>query len=265
MILAAVLGDPVGQSRSPRLHGHWLARHGIDGAYVPLRVRAGDLAETLRLLPRLGFAGCNVTIPLKAAALALAEEATARARRVGAANTLVFGADGIRADTTDGVGLVASLRAAGGWDAGRPALVLGAGGAARGVVDGLLEAGVPAVRVANRTRARAEALAAMDRRIVVEDWPGSMTGLGLLVNATSLGMVGQPPLSVPLDGLPGDAVVCDIVYAPLETGLLRAARARGNPCVDGLGMLLHQAVPGFRAWFGVEPVVDEALRDAVLA
>ena len=264
MILAAVLGDPIAQSRSPRLHGHWLERHGIDGAYVPLRVEADDLAETLRLLPRLGFAGCNVTIPHKEAALALADEATGRARRVGAANTLTFRDRMIHADNTDGAGFVASLRAGSDWRPDRPALVLGAGGAARGVVDALLAEGVAEVRVANRTRDRAEALAAMDARVRVVDWPGVPAGAGLLVNATSLGMAGQPPLAVPLVGLPDDAVVTDLVYAPLETPLLAAARARGHPVVDGLGMLLHQAAPGFEAWFGVRPVVDEALRRAVL-
>lgn len=264
MRLAAVLGDPIGHSRSPALHGHWLARHGIDGAYVPLRVPPERLAEVLRLLPELGFAGCNVTIPHKEAALALADAATARARRIGAANTLWFVDGRVHADCTDGEGFLASLRSGSDWTPDRPALVLGAGGAARGVVDALVEAGVPEVRVANRTRRKSDALAEAFPRCVAMDWPGDMGDAGLLANTTALGMTGQPSLEVALDALPRDAVVCDIVYVPEETGLLAAARARGNPVVGGIGMLLHQAVPGFERWFGVRPVVDEALRRAVL-
>ena len=262
MILAGVLGDPVAHSRSPRLHGHWLARHGIDGAYVPLRVGAGDLRDALRLLPRMGFAGCNVTLPHKEAALALADEASARARAAGAANTLVFADGRVRADNTDGIGFVAHLCAASPWSPDRPAVVLGAGGAARGIAAALADAGVPEIRIGNRTRARAEALADAIPRATVSD---AMDGAGLLVNTTSLGMAGQPPLAVDLHPLPRDAVVADIVYAPLVTPLLERAAARGHPTVDGLGMLLHQAAPGFAAWYGVTPVVDDALRRAVLA
>ncbi|UWQ21987.1 shikimate dehydrogenase [Jannaschia sp. W003] len=264
MRLAAVIGDPIAHSRSPRLHGHWLRRHGIDGAYVPLRVRARELEDVLRMLPRLGFAGCNVTLPHKEAVLRLAAEATPRARRIGAANTLTFRDGGFEADNTDAYGFTESLRAGAAWRADRPAVVLGAGGAARGVVDALVEAGVPEVRIANRTRAKAEALAEAFPRCVAVGWVPPVEGAGLLVNTTSLGMTGQPALEVPLDGLPADAVVCDIVYTPLETPLLKAARARGNPAVDGLGMLLHQAVPGFERWFGLRPEVDDALRRAVL-
>lgn len=270
--LAGVIGDPVAHSRSPRLHGHWLARYAIPGAYVPLHVRAPDLAETLRLLPRIGFAGANVTLPHKEAALALASRATPRARRIGAANTLTFAADGsIDADNTDAGGFLASLQAAcPGWQPGEaPATVLGAGGAARAIVDALLEAGVPELRLLNRSFARARELAQhYGPRIHPLPWsaaPEALSGAGLLVNATSLGMAGQPPLEIALDGLPTAAPVCDIVYVPLETPLLAAARARGNPVVDGLGMLLHQAVPGFERWFGRRPEVDEALRAAVLA
>ncbi|PKP84128.1 MAG: shikimate dehydrogenase [Alphaproteobacteria bacterium HGW-Alphaproteobacteria-2] len=270
--LAAVIGDPVGHSRSPMLHGHWLARYAISGAYVPLHVRAPDLAETLRLLPRIGFVGVNVTLPHKEAALALASRATPRARRIGAANTLTFAADGsIDADNTDAEGFLSSLRSAcPGWRPGEaPASVLGAGGAARAIVDALLEAGVPELRLLNRSPARAEEVAQhYGPRVRPLPWsaaPESLSQAGLLVNATSLGMAGQPPLDIALDGLPTASPVCDIVYVPLETPLLAAARARGNPVVDGLGMLLHQAVPGFERWFGRRPEVDEALRAAVLA
>lgn len=268
-ILAGVIGDPVAHSRSPRLHGHWLSRHGIDGQYVPLRVAADDLERALDLLPRLGFAGVNVTQPHKAAAFARATVVTDRARIVGAANTLSFRDGGIAADTTDGAGFAANLvQTAPGWNFGRPAVVVGAGGAAAGIVAALLDLGVPAVTIVNRTRARAQALAArFDARAGTADWADrtpATSGAGLLVNATSLGMSGHPPLDLDVAALPPDAVVADIVYAPLVTPLLAAARARGLVAVDGLGMLLHQAVPGFAAWFGVTPAVDDALRRAVL-
>ncbi|WP_299817508.1 shikimate dehydrogenase [uncultured Jannaschia sp.] len=269
-ILAGVIGDPIGHSRSPRLHGHWLARYGIDGYYVPLHVRAADLDEMLRLLPRLGFAGVNVTIPHKEAVFARADEVTERAGAVGAANTLSFRQGRILADNTDGIGFIENLRqGAPGWRADRPALVLGAGGAARGIVDALLRSGVPRVTLANRTTERAEALAVTcGERVDVIRWeemPTVLGAQGLLVNATSLGMTRQPPLTLDFDELPTDALVTDIVYTPLETPLLRWAAARGNPIIDGLGMLLHQAVPGFADWFGTTPVVDDALRRAVLS
>ncbi|CTQ32781.1 shikimate dehydrogenase [Jannaschia rubra] len=267
--LAGVIGDPIAHSRSPLLHGHWLRRHGIDGHYIPLHVRASDLGGTLALLPRLGFRGVNVTLPHKEAVFALADEATDRARAVGAANTLTFRDGRIHADNTDGAGFIANLRqGAPDWAGDRPALVLGAGGAARGVVAALLDEGVPTVTLANRTAARAEALAGQfDDRVRTIDWNDTGPALAdhaLLVNTTSLGMTGQPPLDVDLSALPGDAVVTDIVYTPLSTPLLTAAQARGNPTVDGLGMLLHQAAPGFAAWFGVTPQVDDDLRRAVL-
>ena len=268
-ILAGVIGDPIAQSRSPRLHGYWLARYGIDGQYVPLRVRPGDLERTLDLMPRLGFAGVNVTQPWKEAAFALATQVTERAREAGAANTLTFRDGVIHADTTDGAGFVANLRQdAPGWDAARPSVVLGAGGAAGGIVAALLAAGASKVRVVNRTVARAGAMAArFDARVTGLPWcdlPDALEGAGLLANATSLGMAGHPPLEIDLSSLPADAVVTDIVYSPLVTPLLRSAEARRLVTVDGLGMLLHQAVPGFAAWFGVTPVVDDALRRAVL-
>ena len=268
--LAGVVGRPIGHSRSPRLHRHWLGRHGLAGDYVALEVAEEDLSTVLRVLPRAGFRGVNVTIPHKRAALEIAEEATERARRIGAANLLVFEEGRILADNTDGEGFVASLRqGAPGWDpAAGPATVLGAGGAARAVIVALLDEGVPEVILANRTRATAEALGAeFGERLRVVDWreAGNAVEEGaLVVNTTSLGMAGKPGLRVPLDGLREGQVVTDLVYAPLETRLLREARAAGAVAGDGLGMLLHPAVPAFERWFGVRPEVDEALRAAVL-
>jgi shikimate dehydrogenase len=270
--LAGVMGWPVGHSLSPRLHGFWLRHYAIDGAYLPLAVPPESLAQALRALPALGFRGCNLTIPHKEAALGLIDEATPTALRVGAVNTVTVGEDGrLHGDNTDGLGFVASLRE--GWLAWQasagPAVLLGAGGAARAIATALLDADVPELRLVNRTRPRAEELAAAlgERARVLDwgDWTGALTGAALLVNTTSLGMHGQPPLEVALDALPVHALVTDIVYAPLETALLAAARARGKPAVDGLGMLLHQARPGFEAWFGVAPAVDAALHDAVAA
>lgn len=267
--LASVIGCPVGHSRSPVLFATWLRSHGIAGHYVPLHVEADDLAQVLRAMPAMGFRGTNVTLPHKEAALALADEVTEAARRIGAANTLTFLPDGrIHADNTDGYGFMANLRQnAQQWraDAG-PALVLGAGGAARAVIVALQDEGVQDIRVTNRSPARAEALAA-EFGLGLVPWDARANGLadlGLLVNTTSLGMVGQDALDLPLDDVPVSAVVTDIVYTPLETPLLAQARARGCHVVDGLGMLLHQAVPGCERWFGLRPDVTEDLRRAVL-
>ncbi len=266
---AGILGWPVEHSKSPRLHRFWLARHGIDGAYVHLPAPPEAFADTVRRLAAEGWRGANVTIPHKEAALALADEATDRARAIGAANTLVFDGGRIRADNTDAFGFAENLEAAGGFPAERPALVLGAGGAARAVIQALIDAGVPEIRLTNRTRDRAEALAdAFGPRVRVVDWDtrnDAVSGAGLIVNTTSLGMSGQPPLEIDLSGVAPGAVVTDIVYAPLVTPLLAAAEAAGLRTVDGLGMLLHQARPGFAAWFGIEPEVDDALRVAMLA
>lgn len=269
--LAGVIGDPVGHSLSPRLHGHWLSRLGLRGAYVALPVGAADLAEVLHALPRMGFHGANVTIPHKEAALALAHEATPAALAIGAANTLVFSPEGrIAADNTDAHGFIANLReGAPSWAPGRPALVLGAGGAARAVLHALREAGVAEIFLANRTEARAEALAhAMGPGITPIAWEalgGPLQDAGLLVNTTALGMTGQAALSLPWEALSPATVVSDLVYAPLETPLLARARARGCVAVDGLGMLLQQAAPGFARWFGAAPPVDAEARAAVLA
>ncbi|MBI1180713.1 MAG: shikimate dehydrogenase [Alphaproteobacteria bacterium] len=265
------MGWPIGHSRSPLIHGYWLKRHGIDGYYVPLSVKPQEAAEAIRALPKLGFAGANCTVPHKHAALAAADEVDALAGRIGAANTLVVRDGRIFATNTDAEGFLTNLKAGAGvaLRLDRPAVVLGAGGAARAVVVALLDAGVPEIVLVNRTRDRAETLAAElgAGRIRVASWDDrnrALAGAGLLVNTTSMGMQGQPPLELDLADMPADAVVNDIVYAPLETGLLAAARARGNVAVDGLGMLLHQAVPGFEAWFGVRPEVTAELRQIIV-
>ena len=267
--LAGVMGWPVGHSRSPRLHGYWLDAYGIDGAYLPLPVAPEHIETALRALPLLGFAGVNLTVPHKEAALGVIDRVDALARRIGAVNTVVVAADGTLDGTnTDAFGFTENLRAgAPDWEPSRAAVVLGAGGAARAVCVGLADAGVAEIRLANRTAARATRLADELSGIQPVAWEArgdALDGAGLLVNTTTLGMTGAPPLDIALDALAGDAVVTDIVYAPLETPLLAAARARGNVTVDGLGMLLHQARPGFAAWFGHEPDVTDALRAFVL-
>jgi shikimate dehydrogenase len=273
--LAGIMGWPVAHSRSPLLHGYWLDQTGVDGAYVPLPVRPDDLEAALRALPILGFRGCNLTIPHKAAALRVADRVEPLARRIGAVNTIVVAADGsLEASNTDIYGFRENLREqAPDWDpAAGAAVVLGAGGSARATVAALADAGVGDIRIVNRTRSRAERVAAdlgdSDTRISVYSWDearATLMGAGLLVNTTSLGMTGQPPLELDLEPLPRTSPVVDIVYVPIETGLLSAARCRGHPTVDGLGMLLHQGRPGFEAWFGAAVRVTSGLRAAVLA
>ena len=269
--LAGVIGDPVEHSLSPRLHGHWLKTMGLPGHYVPLRVGVDDLEEVIRTMPKMGFVGCNVTIPHKEAVLKLADVVTDRAALIGAANTLIFRKDGkILADNTDGYGFIQNLRqGAPGWNpkAGH-AVVFGAGGAARAILASLIEVGVEDIRLTNRTRARADELRhEFGSKITVVDWVQAanvLDGATTVINTTSLGMTGGKEFRVPLDGLMPGAVVTDIVYTPLITPLLQAAAAAGCVTVDGLGMLLHQAVPGFERWFGTRPEVTEDLRKAVL-
>lgn len=270
--LAGVIGHPIAHSRSPALHGYWLRKYGIKGHYIPMDVAPADLKEALVWLPRLGFVGLNVTIPHKEAVLALADIVTDRAALIGAANTLIFRKDGrLHADNTDGVGFIANLRQnAPSWQpASGPAVVLGAGGAARAVVAALIEVGVPEIRIANRSRPRADAIRAdFGAKILVQEWvqAGNMLeGAATVINTTSLGMSGKPDFRVPLDALEPGAVVNDLVYNPLKTTFLAEAEARGCTIVDGLGMLLHQAAPGFERWFGPRPEVDEDTRQAVLA
>ncbi|MGI3210313.1 shikimate dehydrogenase [Roseovarius tibetensis] len=269
--LAGVIGSPIAHSRSPQLHQHWLHSLGIAGYYIPMHVEPDNLETGLRTLPKLGFVGVNATVPHKERALEIADHVSDRARLIGAANTLTFGPDGnIHADNTDAYGFEQNLRqTVPAWQPSRgPAAIFGAGGAARAVVVALLDSGVPEVRITNRTRSRAEALQQQfGERLTVVDWDRADDMIGdavTVVNTTSLGMTGHAPWSVPLDALRPGTVVTDLVYAPLETQFLAAARAKGCTCVDGLGMLLHQAVPAFERWFGACPTVDDALRQAVL-
>ncbi len=269
--LAGVIGSPIAHSKSPQLHGYWLRKYGLPGYYIPMDIAADKLESALKTLPELGFVGVNVTIPYKEKVLEIADLITDRAAVIGAANTLIFRSDGkIHADNTDGYGFIANLRQkAPAWEpkAG-PAVVLGAGGAARAIVASLIEAGCPEILITNRTRARADKLREdFGKRLSVIEWVQAgnvMEDAATVVNTTSLGMVGKPELRVPLDGLRPTTLVTDIVYTPLETKLLKTAREIGCPTVDGLGMLLHQAVPGFERWFNKRPEVDDALRAAVL-
>jgi shikimate dehydrogenase len=269
--LAGVIGNPIAHSRSPRLHRHWLRKHGLLGEYIPLHVQEDNLETVVRTLPKMGFVGANVTVPHKVDVLGLADQVSDRATLIGAANTLIFKGDGkLYADNTDGYGFMANLKqGAPSWNpkAG-PATVFGAGGAARAVIVALADAGVPEIFLANRTRPKAEALRAeFGARITVVDWVQAGNVLEdstTVINTTSLGMQGQPDLRVPLDGLRPGTVVNDIVYTPLETTLLKTAAQMGCITVDGLGMLLHQGVPGFERWFGIRPEVDDATRAAVI-
>ncbi len=270
--VAGVMGWPVAHSLSPRLHGYWLERYGIDGAYVPLPVAPEHFRDALSALAHMGFVGVNVTVPHKEAALAAVDRADDAARRIGAINMVSFAPDGATdGHNTDIFGFVEHLRASQpAWRAaGRTAVVLGAGGAARAVVAALADGGIGEIRLVNRTQARAEALARdLSGPVVCVGWDDrsrALAGAELLVNTTVLGMQGKDPLELDLAALPPTAIVYDIVYAPLKTLLLAAAAARGNPTVDGLGMLLHQARPAFAAWFGHQPEVTPALRDFVLA
>lgn len=270
--LAGVIGHPIAHSRSPALHGYWLRRYGIKGHYIPMDIAQADLKQALEVLPKFGFVGLNVTIPHKETVLALADVVTDRAALIGAANTLIFRKDGrLHADNTDGSGFMANLRQhAPHWQpASGPAAVFGAGGAARAVIAGLIEVGVPEIRLANRTRPRAEGLRSdFGAKIVVHDWvqaANMIDGAALVVNTTALGMTGKPDFRVPLDALARGTICTDLVYTPLKTQFLIQAEAQGCHIVDGLGMLLHQAAPGFERWFGQRPDVDAQTRAAVLS
>jgi shikimate dehydrogenase len=268
--LAGVMGWPVEHSLSPRLHGYWLKQHEIDGAYVPLAVKPERFKAAVKSLADMGFSGVNLTIPHKEAALEACDEVDELARRIGAVNTIVISGGRLKGTNSDGFGFLENLRqGAPDWDpVAGPAVVLGAGGAARAVVVALIDAGVPEVRLCNRSKKRAKALRkTLGDSMTILTWEKraeALDGAGLLVNTTSLGMVDQPELDIDLSRLPANALVTDIVYTPLETALLARARVRGNPAVDGLGMLLHQARPGFEAWFGVAPEVTSELRNFVL-
>jgi shikimate dehydrogenase len=271
-VMAGVMGWPVSHSRSPVLHNHWIREHGLQGAYGLFPVQPGRLEEAVRGLRALGLAGCNVTQPHKIEAMALMDRVDPLARRIGAINCIVVDADGtLNGFNNDGFGYIHSLRdAEPGWRASaQPITVLGTGGAARAVVASLIDEGATHIRLLNRTREKADALAReMGRAVVVHDWAErheALADAALLVNTTNQGMHGQPELDLRLDRLPVSALVSDVIYIPLETPLLAAARARGNPTVNGLGMLLNQARPAFKAWFGVMPEITPSLRQAILA
>jgi shikimate dehydrogenase len=269
--LAGVLGNPIAQSKSPRLHRHWLRKYGLLGDYVPLHVTEENLETVVRAMPKMGFVGANVTLPHKIAVMQFADQITDRATLIGAANTLTFKDDGkIIADNTDGYGFMANLKQnAPDWDpTSGPAVLLGAGGATRAIIVALADAGVTEILLTNRTRTKADALRAeFGTRIRVVDWVQAgniLEGAATVINSTSLGMTGNAALRIPLDGLTKGTLVTDIVYSPLRTRLLEEAETAGCTVVDGLGMLLHQGVPGFERWFGVRPEVDDKTRQAVL-
>jgi shikimate dehydrogenase len=271
-LLAAVMGWPISQSRSPMLHNYWIAQHGLAGSYVPLAVPPERLEAALRALPALNFSGCNLTIPLKQDAMRIVDEVDITARKIGAISCVAVRPDGsLAGSNNDWYGFIHNiLELAPDWraDAG-PAVVIGAGGGARAVVYGLMARGAKEVRLCNRTAARAQQLAdAFGGPVKVVPWSerhDALDGAATLVNATSQGMIGQPPLDLALAGLPTSALVIVIVYIPRETPLIVAARARGNRAVTGLGMLLHQGVPAWKLWFGIEPKVTTELRAAIEA
>ena len=270
--LVAVLGSPISHSKSPMLHDYWLRKYRIKGHYIPMDVNSANLTDVLATLPKMGFVGANVTIPHKEKVLKLADQISDRAAMIGAANTLSFGVKGqIYADNTDGYGFIENIHQhQPEWRATEgPSLVLGAGGASRAVVSSLLENAVSEIWITNRTRARAEKISAdFGARVKVIDWfsvnkflPDAAT----VVNATSLGMVGKPELTIDLKPLSTNTLVTDLVYNPLKTHLLIQAEKKGCRTVDGIGMLIHQAVPGFARWFNKQPTVDTDLRDMLLS
>jgi len=271
-LLAGVMGDPVMHSRSPKLHNYWLTKYGLTGAYMPLAIAREHLRAALRALPALGFSGCNLTIPHKEAALKIVDMVDPLARRIGAVNCVVVATDGsLEGQNHDAFGYIESVREAQpGWRADTgPIVVIGAGGGARAVLVGLIDQGAREIRLVNRTMARAEALAnELSDSITALSWEERERALedaAMLINATNQGMVGEPPLDLAIDRLPVSALVSDIVYIPRETALIAAARTRGNPMVNGLGMLLHQARPAFQAWFGIMPEVTPELRAMIEA
>ena len=270
--LVAVLGSPISHSKSPMLHSYWLRKYGINGHYIPMDVNSGDLNNVLTTLPKMGFVGANVTIPHKENVLKIADKISDRAAMIGAANTLSFGFNGlIYADNTDGYGFIENIRQHHpDWCATEgPSLVLGAGGASRAVVSSLLENAASEIWITNRTRARAEKISAdFGARVKVIDWfsvnkflPDAAT----VINATSLGMVGKPELTIDLKPLSRNTLVTDLIYNPHKTHLLIQAEKKGCRIVDGIGMLIHQAVPGFARWFNLQPSIDNELRDMLLS
>ena len=266
------MGWPVSHSRSPIIHSHWIAEHGLRGAYVLLPVQPENLEQALRALPVLGFAGCNLTIPHKVAALSIVDHVDPLAARIGAINCIVVEADGsLSGRNTDAFGYVQSLvDAQPEWNSkAGPVLVLGAGGAARAVIAGLLDSGVPSIRLTNRSPDNMhELVAAFGPQVSAVDWTdrhAALDGAALVVNTTNLGMHGQPPLDLNLSALGPQTLVSDVIYVPLNTPLLTEAKLRGNPTVNGLGMLMNQARPAFEAWFSVLPEISDTLISKVHA
>ena len=270
--VVAVLGCPIHHSKSPKMHGYWLDQAKVSGYYVPLEIHPDNFEEALKNMPKLGFRGANVTIPHKERALEIADFVSERAQRIGAANTLYFDVDGkIHADNTDGYGFITNLKkGAPEWNAkSGPALVLGAGGAARAILDALITEETPKIYLTNRTKERARDLASeFGNGIEVLDWDNKNSVLSevkTLINTTSLGMNGDGDLGLDFLQFTSDMTVTDIVYTPLETDLLKHAKQSGCTCVDGLGMLIYQGVPGFSNWFGVNPKVTDELRELLLS
>lgn len=275
--LAGVLGSPIGHSKSPLIHNYWLKTLKKKGLYVPLDVRPDDFPSFLNMAPRLGFVGFNVTIPHKGMAVEICAELSGAAQRAGSVNTIAFDAEGrALGDSTDGDGFLRNLAQRVGWEPqGKRVAMFGAGGAARAVVAALIDSGAEQVRLTNRSADRAESLKSIfGNRVELAEWGGAtgptgiaafVDGADLLVNATSLGMSGGPEWTWRLPPLAAAAVATDLIYAPLKTPFLATAEAQGAQIVDGLGMLLHQAAPGFERWFGARPEVTEALRELVLS
>lgn len=270
-IIAGVIGDPISHSLSPRLHGHWLSKYNINGEYKAFHVTAAELPSFIKSLSENGVAGINVTVPHKEDVLKLVDKVDEKARKIGAVNTVYFEKGKMIGSNTDGIGFLTHLKqTTKNWKAENgPVVIIGAGGAARAALVSLLDDGVTEIRLTNRTKERAENVVKEigDKRIRIIDWDAredALDGAALVVNVTTLGMAGQRPLELSLDNLPKSASVYDIVYSPLETEFLKNARNRGNETIDGLGMLLHQAAPGFQKWFGVYPEVDKDLKDHIL-
>ena len=270
--VAAVLGHPINHSKSPKLHNYWLSLFNIGGYYIPLDIDPRNFENSIRALIDLGFVGANVTIPYKEKVLKIADKISDRAAIIGAANTLTFLQDGrIYADNTDGYGFLQNIKCKyNDWSAGEgTSVVFGAGGASRAILGALIEDGANEVILANRTRSRADQLRSdFGAKIKVVDWTkvqNYLSDASTVINATSLGMDGKEELPIPLQGLRKNTLVTDIVYTPLNTPLLENAGKRGCRTVDGLGMLIHQAIPGFERWFGVKPDVSENLRELLIS
>ena len=269
--LAAVLGNPISHSKSPRMHNYWLKKNKLNGYYIPIKVELADFEQTIRTLMKMGFSGVNVTIPHKLLALKIADESSIIAQYIGAANTLTFTKENkIYADNTDAYGFINNIKSKyPNWNPKKGvSVVLGAGGASRAVIAALLSEGSKQIMVLNRTIEKAEVLKKdYDNKITVEPWKKINEVLASsknIINTTSLGMNDETFIPINPEAIPEKSLVSDLVYTPLETNLLKIAKNRGSKTVDGLGMLIHQGVPGFEAWFGQKPLVTEELRELLI-